>query len=121
MTYKQLSTGGLQVLEAILGYKKVLIVDSIETNSSDRGILELTPNDLSDSAILASPHDTNFPTALEIGKKSVPDLMPEIIKIIAIQIPIQTEISDQMSEETIKKIPVIKKMILNQIQQFLEE
>lgn len=121
ITYKQISTGGLQVLETMLGYKKVLIVDSIETDSSNRRILELNSNDFSDLTFLASPHDINFPTALEIGRKSVPELMPEIIKIIAIEIPIQIEISDQISEEARKKIPIIRDMILNQIQKFLEE
>ncbi|MFX1546663.1 MAG: hydrogenase maturation protease [Promethearchaeota archaeon] len=118
--YKQLSTGGLQVLETMLGYDKVLIVDSIETNSLKKRILRLTSEDLNKATFLASPHDINFPTALEIGRKSLPELMPKMIKIIGIEIPVQENISDQVSEETMAKIPTLKKMILEEINQFLK-
>lgn len=119
--YKQISTGGLQLLETILGYDKVLIVDSIETNEPNKRILKLNSKDFAKATFLASPHDINFPTALEIGRKSLPDLMPKIIKIIGIEIPVQENISDQVSEETMAKIPKLKKMILEEINQFLRE
>ncbi len=119
--YKQISTGGLQVLESILGYDKVLIVDSIETNSPNKRILKLSSNDFSKATFLASPHDVNFPTALEIGRKTSPELMPEVIRIIGIEIPVQENISDQVSEETMAKIPILKTMILEEINQFLRE
>ncbi|UCG03757.1 MAG: hydrogenase maturation protease [Candidatus Heimdallarchaeota archaeon] len=119
--YKQLSTGGLQVLETMLGYDKVLIVDSVETTSPTKRILRLKSEDLNKATFLASPHDINFPTALEIGKKSLPELMPKVIRIIGIEIPIQENISDQVSEETMAKIPIIKKMILEDINYFLKE
>ena len=118
--YKQLSTGGLQLLETILGYDKVLIVDSIETNSPSRRILKIKTEDFSDATFLASPHDMNFPTALEIGRKSLPEMMPKVIRIIGIEIPVQETITDKVSEETLAKIPAIKKMILEEINQFLD-
>ncbi|MFX0151300.1 MAG: hydrogenase maturation protease [Candidatus Hodarchaeota archaeon] len=119
--YKQISTGGLQILETILGYDKVLIVDSIETNSPYKRILKLNSNDFSKATFLASPHDVNFPTALEIGRKTLPELMPKVIRIIGIEIPVQEYISDQVSEETMAKIPTLKRMILEEINQFLKE
>ncbi|MHA2248578.1 MAG: hydrogenase maturation protease [Candidatus Hodarchaeales archaeon] len=119
--YKQLSTGGLQVLETMLGYDKALIVDSIETNSPTKRILRLKSEDLNKATFLASPHDINFPTALEIGRKSLPEFMPKVIRIIGIEIPIQENISDQVSEETMAKIPTIKKMILEDINHFIKE
>ncbi|MHA2292065.1 MAG: hydrogenase maturation protease [Candidatus Hodarchaeales archaeon] len=119
--YKQISIGGLQLLEAILGYDKVLIVDSIETNSSQKRILKLIPEDFTNNTFLASPHDINFPTALEVGKKSVPNLMPKVIKIIGIEIPKQEVFSEEISEETMTKIPTLKKMIIEEIDQFLKE
>ncbi|UCG90391.1 MAG: hydrogenase maturation protease [Candidatus Heimdallarchaeota archaeon] len=119
--YKQISTGGLQLLETILGYDKVLIVDSIETNSPNKRIIVLKPDDFSKATFLASPHDINFPTALEIGRKSLPELMPKVIRIIGIEIPVQENITDQISEETLAKIPVLKEMILEEINHFLTE
>jgi len=119
--YIQISTGGLQILESILGYEKVLIVDSIETISPEKRILKLESEDFINATFLSSPHDVNFPTALEIGKKTSPELMPKLMKIIGIEIPIQEYISEKVSEETIAKMPTLKKMILNEINQFLKK
>ncbi len=119
--YKQISTGGLQILETILGYEKVLIVDSIETNSPNKRILKFNSNNLSDATFLTSPHDINFPTALEIGQKVLPDQMPKTIRIIGIEIPVQEIITDEISMETSAKIPTIKKLILDEINRFLRE
>jgi Ni,Fe-hydrogenase maturation factor len=76
---------------------------------------------LNNATFLTSPHDVNFPTALEIGRRTLPDQMPKIIIIIGIEIPVQEIITDQVSKETIEKIPKIKKMILDEINDFLEE
>ena len=119
--YKQISTGGLQVLESILGYDKVLIVDSVETNSPNNRILKLNSKDFSKATFLASPHDVNFPTALEIGRKTSPELMPKVIRIIGIEIPVQEFITDKVSKETMAKIPMITEMILEEINDFLKE
>ncbi len=119
--YKQISTGGLQVLESILGYDKVLIVDSVETNSPNKRILKLNSKDFSKATFLASPHDVNFPTALEIGRRTSPELMPKVIRIIGIEIPVQEFITDEVSKETMAKIPKLTEMILEEINDFLKE
>ena len=77
--------------------------------------------DFTKATFLASPHDINFPTAIEIGKKALPESMPKIIKIIGIEIPVQEYISEEVSEETIAKMPTLKKMILYEINQFLKK
>jgi hydrogenase maturation protease len=119
--YKQISVGGLQLLETILGYDKVIIVDSIETDSPTKRILKLDPDEFNSATFLASPHDMNFPTALQLGKTVLPASMPEMLKIIGIEIPIQQDISENVTEETLVKLPLIKQMILEEIQLFLEE
>ncbi len=119
--YKQISTGGLQVLESILGYDKVLIVDSVETNSPNKRILKLNSKDFSKATFLASPHDVNFPTALEIGRRTSPELMPKVIRIIGIEIPVQEFITDEVSKETMEKIPMLTEMILEEINDYLKE
>ncbi|MFW9855115.1 MAG: hydrogenase maturation protease [Candidatus Thorarchaeota archaeon] len=119
--YKQISSGGLLILESILGYEKVLIIDTIETDSPHKRILRITPEDFSNSTFLSSPHDINFPTALELGKRTASELMPGIVRIIGIEIPRQKEFSDQISAETQSKIPKIIKLVLEEIGFFLNE
>lgn len=119
--FNYISTGGLQLLEALLGYDKVLIVDSVETETATREIRLLRPDDFFDKSFLASPHDVNFPTALKIGKKATPELMPKEIRIIAIEIPIQYEISDKISDETLKKLPLLKEKIIDELKDLLKK
>jgi hydrogenase maturation protease len=116
--YKQISSGGLLILETILGYDKVLIIDAIETDSQNKRVLRLSPDDFANTSFLSSPHDINFPTAMELGRKTASERMPNTIRIIAVEIPRQEEFSDKISLETQKKIPMVKKMVLEEIKNF---
>jgi len=78
-------TGGLDLLELIRGYARVVIVDSIQIRGRRPGeIFLLHLNDLKTTIRLSSPHDVNLATAMELGRKlGLP--LPQEIKIYAIQ------------------------------------
>ena len=78
--------GGLEILEIIKNYEKVIIIDAIRTQNGTPGeIYFFTPADFKETLHLSNLHDINFLTALELGKKlDIP--LPEEIYIIAIEI-----------------------------------
>ena len=78
--------GGLEILEIIKNYEKVIIIDAIRTQNGTPGEIYLfTPADFKETLHLSNLHDINFLTALELGKKlDIP--LPEEICIIAIEI-----------------------------------
>jgi len=83
---KEASIAGLDLLELIQGYTKVVLIDSIQVKGRTPGeILPLDLNGLRPTLRLSSPHDVNFATALELGKKLGLNL-PQEIRIYAIQV-----------------------------------
>jgi hydrogenase maturation protease len=87
LEFKELSVGGLRLVEEMLGYKKVFMVDSVESNAARIGqIRELSPEQFKSTETASSPHVTNFATALELYKKLRPEAVPEVIRIFTIDI-----------------------------------
>ena len=91
--------GGLQILETIVGYKKVILIDAIKSKNGKLGeVLLLSPEDFEETSNLSSLHDLSFLDALKLGKH-LDFKMPQEIKIIAIQIFEDRMIHDQFSNE----------------------
>ena len=86
LIFETTTLGGLEILEIIKDYKKVIIIDAIRTIDGKPGeIFFFTPDDFKETLHLSNLHDINFLTALELGEKlGIP--MPEEIHIIAIEI-----------------------------------
>lgn len=80
------SIGGLEVLELICGYRKVIFIDAIRTETGLPGtVYHFTPDDYQETLHLSNLHDISFLTALKLGKKmNMP--LPQDIHIIAIEI-----------------------------------
>jgi hydrogenase maturation protease len=87
LDFKELSVGGLKLVEEMLGYRRVFLVDSVESNSSQVGqIREFSPKEFKAREQVSAPHVTDFATALELYKKLEPGNIPEIIRIFTIDI-----------------------------------
>ena len=62
--------GGLELLEFIQGYSKLVIVDTIHTADEAEGRVSIMyPDDHLETLHLSSPHDMDFDTALSVGRK----------------------------------------------------
>ncbi len=59
--------GGLRLMERMIGYDRVIIIDAILTGGELGTIHLLTPDDIPTQRS-ASVHDVNLPTALEFGR-----------------------------------------------------
>lgn len=86
VTFETCMLGGFDVLDLIVGYKKVIIIDAIKTKDGTPGdIYYLQPADFKETLHLSNIHDVSFLNALRFGKKLKLDL-PKKIDIIAIKI-----------------------------------
>jgi hydrogenase maturation protease len=85
VTITEESIPGLDLLELINGYDKVIIIDAIQTSGGTAGhIYRLEPESLNYSLHSSSPHDVNLATALEFGRHlKLP--IPQDITIYAIE------------------------------------
>ena len=109
---KEASIAGLDLLELIQGYTKVVLIDSIQVKGRMPGeILPLDLNDLRPTIRLSSPHDVNFATALELGKKLGLNL-PQEIRIYAIQVEDISTFDENCSPSVEKAISGIAEKII---------
>jgi hydrogenase maturation protease len=86
LEFKELSVGGIKLVEEILDYKTVFIVDSIESETHVGEINEFSQEQFMNTYHESTPHATNFMTALELYKKLEPTRIPERIRVFTIGI-----------------------------------
>jgi hydrogenase maturation protease len=86
VVYLTACTGGLDILEFIQEYDKVIFIDAIKTKGGIAGnIYHLTPENFKETLHLSNLHDISFLHALELGRK-LGIKIPGEIHIIAIEI-----------------------------------
>jgi len=76
--------GGLRLMERMIGFDRVIIIDAILTNT-EPGTIHLLSLDDIPTQRSASAHDVNLPTALEFGRR-VGAVLPPASKITLIGI-----------------------------------
>ncbi len=121
ITVAEACHGGLFILDAVLGYDRVLLIDSIQTRDGAPGeVYRLRPGDLPFARHLSSPHQVDFITALELGK--VLDLpMPEKIEIIAVEAGEVTSFGERCTREVEQAIPIVVEMVLGEFQSSVKD
>ena len=78
--------GGLEILEYIKGYDKVIFIDAIRTREGKPGdVYYFQPSDFLETSHLSSLHDINFLTAINLGNTLHLGL-PSDLHIIAVEI-----------------------------------
>jgi len=78
--------GGLRLMERMVGYDRVIVVDAILTGAEPGTIRHLTPHSIPTQRS-ASAHDMNLPTALAFGRQAgvaLPD--DEHILLVGIEV-----------------------------------
>lgn len=99
LDFKELGVGGLRLVEEMLGYDTVLIIDSIESKNKETGqIREFTPEQFKETEQAVAPHVTNFATALELYRRLDPSRVPGTIRIFTIDIEPKLTFSEEMTE-----------------------
>ncbi|MDB4582308.1 hydrogenase maturation protease [Draconibacterium sp.] len=113
--FEKLNVGGLEVLEFIQGYETVIFIDAIKTVNGQIGEVYLyTPDDFKETLHLSNLHDTNFITALGLGK-SLDFNIPKNMHIIAIEIKEDMIFSEYFTEELAVKFDEVKQKVVKHI------
>jgi hydrogenase maturation protease len=106
---------GLDILDAIAGHDRVILVDAIQGGGGKPGtIYQFSLNDFGNRQTLHSfsTHlNMDFPTMLKLGKKLFPKNIPQDISIIAIEVEDVRTISDKCTGAVEKAIPEAVELI----------
>ena len=93
------SVGGLNLLDLVTGYDRLIVFDSIRGGGEPPGSwYQMTGESFRETMNLNNVHDANFTTALELGrmmKARVP--RPEDVHIFAVEIADNTTFSERMT------------------------
>jgi hydrogenase maturation protease len=115
VTVVETSTAGLSLLDSIVGYDKVVIIDAIQTEKGEAGeIYRMGTADFSLTKHFSSPHQINLATALELGKM-LNLAMPKEITVFAVEAKDITGFSEECTPEVKRAIPEVVKMVLAEL------
>jgi hydrogenase maturation protease len=115
VTVSETSAAGLSLLDSIVGYDKVIIIDAIQTEKGQAGqIYRMKTEDFSLTKRLSSPHQVNLATALELGKM-LGLAVPEKITVFAVEAKDITNFSEKCTPEVEKAIPEVVRMVLEDL------
>lgn len=107
--------GGLEILELISDFDRVIIVDAIMTRDGIPGtIVHLTPANYQETLHLSNYHDVSFLVLLEFAKQiEIPK--PEQIDILAIEIVEDLSFSSDFSPQIALKYEKIYGQVLEMV------
>jgi hydrogenase maturation protease len=104
--------GGLEIIERISGYKKVIFIDAFHSHDGKPGkVYYFVPSNFEETMNLSNLHDINFLTALKLGNSLNMDL-PGDIHIIAVEIIEDMEFSTEFTPLIKEKYPIIFEEVL---------
>jgi hydrogenase maturation protease len=116
ITIDEAITGGMNLLDLILGYDKAIIIDAVKTEKEENGEVKRIPlNDFS-TMHSCNPHDVSLIEAIEMAKKMGEARIPaEIIVIGVMMKQIPCEFGEKLSENIATAVPKAVEMTLNEI------
>jgi hydrogenase maturation protease len=116
VTVVETSAAGLSLLDSIVGYDKVIIIDAIQTEKGRTGqTYRMGTADFSLTKHFSSPHQINLATALELGKM-LNLAMPREITVFAVEAEDITSFSEKCTPEVEKAIPEVVNMVLGELE-----
>ena len=105
--------GGLRLMESMIGYDRVIIVDGIQTEKEPGTIHLLSANDIPTQRS-ASAHDVNLPTALEFGRRAGAQLpLENEIILIGIEVADVQTFDETLSPELERTLPYAVEVVLS--------
>ncbi|MBN1570471.1 MAG: hydrogenase maturation protease [Acidobacteria bacterium] len=108
--------GGFDLMELMSGWKRIILVDSIQFAGLEPGtVIRIQPDDLHTSLRLRSVHDIDLPTVLELGRR-LGLAMPEEISIYGIQAEDALTLGERLTDAADRGMKEAIRLILEEIQ-----
>ena len=111
------SLSGLSLMEQLIGYERVILIDSLNTGNYHQGeVVTFTLDTLEDLTYghSASAHDASLKTALGVGR-SMGETLPadNEIHVVAIEARHVYDFSEELSLEVEASVPVAVQKVLD--------
>jgi hydrogenase maturation protease len=116
ITIDEAITGGMNLLDLLVGYDKAIIIDAVKSETAETGEVKRIP--LSDFNTMHScnPHDVSLVEAIKMAKRLGETRIPTEIIIIGIMMKqIPCEFGENLSKDIAAAVPIAVEMTLNEI------
>ena len=108
------SEAGIALLDLVVGYDKLIIIDSIKTEKGKSGDLhKIKLKHLKAFTAVSSSHGVGIATAFKLGQK-LGYRMPKHVSIYAVEIKDNTTFAEKCTEEIEERIPFIARQIVRE-------
>lgn len=107
--------GSIEIIEAMRGYERAIIVDAIETGAEPGTIFRVNFTGGEKPLVVTHSHGTDLVTTLNLGQRLYPDEMPREIIIIAVEAEDTTTINDIPTPKVQRAIEITVQEIINKI------
>ena len=109
------SAATMDIIPKLAGYDRLVVVDAVQLQSAPVGTVHrFSLSDLASTIRSSSPHDINFATALQMGKKWGYDI-PADIRIYGIEVKELSRFSENCTPEVAEKLDEIVENILSSL------
>jgi hydrogenase maturation protease len=116
VTIDEAITGGMNLLDLLLGYDKAIIVDAVKSETGENGEVKRIPLSNFSTMHSCNPHDVSLIEAIEMAKKLGENRIPKEIIIIGIMMKeIPCEFGEELSKNIATAVPKAVEMTLNEI------
>jgi hydrogenase maturation protease len=113
---KETRAAGINLLEIIRGYRRLIIADAILTKATESGkIHRIGIDSLETTGQAFTPHGASLKTVLELGEILFPGQMPKQVVIFAVETGDIKSVTDEMTKSVAAAVPVVVNMILKEL------
>jgi len=114
ITAEETNEASIALLDLIVGYDKLIIIDSIKTGQGKPGELyKLSLEDFGANMDFASFHGMDIATAFEVGE-SLGCQMPRSVSIYAVEVKDNSTFAERCTPEVADSIPLAVKQIIGE-------
>jgi hydrogenase maturation protease len=108
------SEAGIALLDFIVGYDRLIIIDSIKTGEGEPGELyKMEMGAFKPTTHLTSLHGVDMATAFELGQR-LGYHMPQRVSLYAVEVKDNTSFGEECTEEVRGKISLITEQIIGE-------
>ncbi|HSG14754.1 MAG TPA: hydrogenase maturation protease [Anaerolineae bacterium] len=109
-----LALGGLSLMERLVGYERVIIIDSIQIRNGKIGqVYSFSLEELPDlsSGHTTAAHDTSLQTALKMGR-AMGAKLPDELYVVGVEAERVYDFSEELSPQVAAAIPVAAQTVV---------
>ena len=115
VTVDEAFTGGINLLDMIVGYDRAILVDAVKLKEGKAGDVERFPLEDFDTFACLNPHDASLPAAIRYAQKMGEGRIPKEIVIIGIIIKETTSFGEELSPKILEAVPRAVEMVLSEL------